>query len=611
MSFSFSPQTSVGGRHVHMHHYRDISGKAFDWQITRKMLRFLHPHKRAMVLGTLLVLASAALALLAPYLVKKTIDDYITTGDVAGLTTMALVTLAAYGLDFFVAWRRRYILGRVGNQVLRTMRTELFHHYQTLSLSYFDQHGSGSLISRMLSDVGVLNELLSQGIITMMSDLVLLVSITIVMFLLDARLALLTLSVLPLMVVATILFGRRARVAYRETRQRVSELTGRLAEDLEAMRVIQAFSEEERTSRDFDQINSQNRDASVRAVALASFFTPVLEVLSILATCVILWFGGRAVAAGTLTLGMVVAFLSYAARLFQPVLDLSMIFNTWQAAMAGGERIQEILDLEPEIRDTADAIDLPKVEGRVQFDGVSFEYISETPILKNVSFSMDPGHTVALVGPTGAGKTTIASLLVRFYDITSGAITIDGHDIRDVRLKTLRRQLGVVPQEPYLFRGSIAYNISFGRPDATRESIEAAARAANAHDFISSLPDGYDTEIQEGSSNLSLGQRQLVCLARVILAAPRLLILDEATSSVDLRTEGLIQDALDTLMSGRTTLVIAHRLATVQRATEILVIDGGEIVERGNHEQLLANDGLYAQLYHSQFINGNSNGSNH
>ena len=607
MSFTFNPASIRRGR-GHINHYKDVTGKAFDWGVTRNLLRYVSPYKREMVGGLLAMLISSGMALLAPYLTKRTIDAYIATGDLVGLSWMALLTFAVYALDFVVTRWRQLVLGTLGNRVLRTMRGELFRHYQTLSMSYFDKHGTGSLISRMLSDVGVINELLSQGIITMFSDIVMLLSIGAVMLLMNPRLALLTLSVLPLVIITSWLFGRRARTAYRQTREKVSALTGRLAEDLGAMRVIQAFAGEERTSRNFDDVNRQNRDANLAAVTLNASITPVMEVLSVLATCIILWFGGQAASRGELTLGSLVAFLSYSARLFQPILDLSMVFNTWQAAMAGGERVQEILDLEPDIQDDPDAIALPLASGHprpvghIVFDRVSFHYLTETPILHEISFVVEPGETVALVGPTGAGKTTVARLLMRFYEICEGAICIDGVDIRRIRLSSLRQQLGVVTQEPFLFQGSIAYNIAFGHPDASIEGIIRAAKAANAHDFIKELPDGYDTEILEGSSNLSLGQRQLICLARAALASPSILILDEATSSVDLSTEALIQEAMNELLGGRSSLVIAHRLATVQQADKILVIDDGRIVERGDHESLLALDGVYAHLYRTQFL---------
>jgi len=601
MSFTFSPG-SFTGPHAHIGRYQSVTGKLFDWNITRRLLAYLKPYNRQMAEGVLWMLIGAGLALLAPYLVKQAIDEHITNGNLPGLSRIAIAIMVAYMLDSVTAWRRRWLLTTVGNDVLRTMRDQLFRHYQVLSMRYYDINGSGSLISRMLSDVGVINELLSQGLINMISDVVVLITTIMVMLIINARLALLTFIVLPPMIVATLLFAERARTAYRRTREKISVLTGRLAEDLGAMRVIQAFSEEDRTSRDFDEVNRENRDAQVAAVTLASVFTPTMEAFSMLAICLILWFGGRAVAVGTVTLGVVVAFLSYTSRLFQPILDLSMIFNTWQAAMAGGERILEVLGEEPDIQDAPDAVEMPPARGHVVFDHVDFAYEPNVPVLSDVSFEVKPGETVALVGPTGAGKTTVTNVLSRFYEISGGKVCIDGYDIRKVTIESLRRQLGVVPQDPFLFQGSIAYNIAFGRPDASREEIVAAAKAANAHEFIERLPGGYDTEILENSANLSLGQRQLICLARVILAAPRVLILDEATSNVDLRTEGLIQDAMETLMLGRTSLVIAHRLATVQRAHTILVIDGGQIVERGTHEELLARNGLYAHLYETQFL---------
>jgi len=603
MSLSFSPGGGgFRGPRSSLRGYRDVTGKAFDWGIARRLLQFLKPHTTPMLWGTFLVLVSSGLALLIPYLIGKTIDDYIAYKDLAGLTTMGLVTLAAYSANFLATWQRRLVLNRVGNDLLRTLRQEMFEHYQILSMSYYDKNESGTLISRMLSDVGVIHELLSQGLITMLSDLVVLVSTIIVMLAFDARLTLLSLSVLPVMLVLTLWFAGRARKAYRLTRQTVGALTGRLSEDLSAMRVIQAFAEEERTSREFATLNAQSRDANLAAIRLSALFTPAMEMLTMVVTAIILWFGGRGVVAGTLTIGTMVAFLSYTERLFRPILDLTSIFTTWQAAMAGGERIFEILDQTPDIQDAPDAIDLTDIRGQIEFENVSFRYVENAPVLNNINVSIKPGDTVALVGPTGAGKTTFTSLMMRFYDVDEGAIRIDGHDIRDVRVSSLRRQLGVVPQEPFLFQGSIAFNIAFGRPDASIDDIVEAAQAANVHDFVMSLPDGYDTEVLEESANLSLGQRQLICLARVILAKPRILVLDEATSSVDLRTEGLMQEALEQLMAGRTSLVIAHRLATVRRASTILVIDDGRIVERGTHEELLARGGVYAHLYETQFM---------
>ena len=591
------------GPHAHIRGYRDVTGKVFDWDITKRLLGFLRPHMRKMLEGVLLMVVSSGLALLTPYLIGRVaIDRYIANGDLRGLTWTAVAILAAYLLDFGVTWRRRLVLERTGAELLRTMRERLFRHYQMLSMSFYDKNESGTLISRMLSDVGVIHELLSSGLITMLADIVTLVSVVVVMVTLNPRLTLYSLSVVPFMVMVTLWFSGHARQAYRLTRQKVGALTGRMAEDLAAMRVIQAFAEERRTSREFDRINEETRDANISAVRLAAIFTPGMEVLITLVTALILWFGGRSVIEGALTVGTIVVFLTYIERLAQPILDLSTIFTTWQAAMAGGERIFEILDIEPEIQNAPGAVDLTDIEGHVEFDDVSFRYVENSPVLHHVSVEIEAGDTVALVGPTGAGKTTIATLQMRFYDVDEGAIRIDGKDIRHVTVESLRQQLGVVPQEPFLFQGTIAYNIAFGRPDATREEIVAAAKAANAHDFISALPAGYDTEIQEESTTLSLGQRQLVCLARVILSQPKILVLDEATSSVDLRTEGLIQEAMETLMAGRTSLVIAHRLATVQRASKILVIDGGRIVEEGTHEELLELDGLYAHLYETQFL---------
>jgi ABC-type multidrug transport system fused ATPase/permease subunit len=379
-------------------------------------------------------------------------------------------------------------------------------------------------------------------------------------------------------------------------------VVGDLAEDLSGMRVIQAFAQEDTSRERFDDVNRANRDANIAAMSLSFVFLPTVEFLGMLATGIVLWFGGMAVAADELTLGVVVAFLAYVSRFFEPVQELSRLYTTMQAAMAGGERVLALLDTEPEVRDAPDAIEMPVISGQVELRDVSFSYRGDTRVLHDVNLHVTPGQTVALVGPTGAGKTSIANIIARFYEVSEGAVEIDGIDVRSVTQRSLRRQMGLVPQDPFLFSGTIAGNVRFGRPAASDAEVEEAARMANAHEFILALPDGYDTEILEGGVNLSVGQRQLICIARAVLADPRILILDEATASVDTITEMLIQDALQRLLAGRTAVVIAHRLSTIQHADQICVVEAGRIVERGRHDELLARGGLYRDLYDRQFV---------
>jgi ATP-binding cassette, subfamily B, multidrug efflux pump len=423
-----------------------------------------------------------------------------------------------------------------------------------------------------------------------------------VMLSMNWRLALYAFSVIPLMVLATQWFARRAQTAFRDTRARVAAVVGDLAEDITGMRVIQAFAQEGASRERFEEVNRANRDAHIRAMSLSFVFLPTIEYLGMLATAVVLWFGGRAVVGGSVTLGVMVAFLAYVSRFFQPVRELSQLYTTVQSAMAGGERVLALLDTPLEIVDKPGAGEMPPIQGRVELRSVTFSYLQGEPVLHDVSLTIEPGQTVALVGPTGAGKTSIANLVARLYDVTAGAVLVDGVDVRDVTQVSLRRQMGLVPQEPFLFPGTVADNIRFALPEARDERVRRAAELANAHPFITALPDGYETLIQEGGVNLSIGQRQLVCIARAVLADPRILILDEATSSVDTITEALIQDALDHLLADRTAIVIAHRLSTVRRADLICVVDDGRIVEQGTHDQLVARDGLYRRLYGRQFV---------
>jgi ABC-type multidrug transport system fused ATPase/permease subunit len=453
-----------------------------------------------------------------------------------------------------------------------------------------------------MNDVAVINELLSQGLITLLGDVLVLIGIIFIMLTMSPQLALLTFITLPLMLLATYFFSRQAKVAFRDTRARVAAVVGDLAEGIAGMRVIQAFAQEETSQEGFEAVNRANRNAHIKAMTLSFVFLPSMEFLSMLATAIVLFFGGLAVSRGDVTLGILVAFLAYVTRFFQPVQELSRLYTTMQSAMAGGEQVLRLLDTEPDVLDRPDAEEMPPITGQIDLEQVDFSYLEDTPVLKDVNLHIEAGKTVALVGPTGAGKTSIANLILRFYDVTEGSICIDGVDIRQVTQQSLRRQTGLVPQDPFLFSGSIADNIRFGLPDISTEAVQEAAKLANAHDFIVALPKGYETEIMEGGVNLSVGQRQLICIARAVLADPRILVLDEATANIDTLTEVLIQQALDHLLAQRTALVIAHRLSTIRNADMICVIQDGQIIQQGNHEALLAAGGLYQELHEKQFV---------
>jgi ABC-type multidrug transport system fused ATPase/permease subunit len=577
-------------------------GQIYNPRVVTRMLVYLRPYKRMMALAFVAMLAETVLTLLVPYLLKITVDTYISQGDETGLIRISAWTAAAY-LGLYVATRtQQYLLSLVAQRMLANIRRDLFYHLQELSLSYHDTHIVGVTVSRVMNDVATINDLLSQGIITLIGDMFVLVGIIVVMLSMNLRLALLTFTVLPLMLLVTIWFSRRARVAFRETRTSVARVVGGLAEDIAGVRVIQAFGQEDATQENFNAVNEVNRAANISAMRLSFVFLPAIEFLGILATAIVLWFGGLAVGSGTVTIGVLVAFISYVTRFFEPVQELSRMFTTLQTAMAGGEQVVNLLDTVPDVLDQPDALELPTIIGHVQLEHVSFRYRPDLPeVLHDICLEIQPGQTVALVGPTGAGKTSIGNLIARFYDVSAGTVLIDGIDVRTVQQRQLHRQIGLVPQDSFLFSGSIADNIRFGWPEATVDDVERAARQANAHEFIMAKPEGYGTRIQEGASNLSVGQRQLVCIARAILTDPRILIMDEATSNVDSMTESLIQDALQKLLHNRTAVVIAHRLSTIRNADLICVVQDGQIVEQGKHAELLALDGAYAALYQRQF----------
>lgn len=604
MSFSIGSPMLPGGPRGMLERFgsEEKEGPLFNVRVVKRILSYLRPHSGGLLVAVALMLVQTGLILLAPYLMKVAIDTAIPQGDVAQLTTLALWTgmayIGLYGSDTV----QKLLLGWIGQRALTDLRADLFEHLQMLSMSFHDRQIVGVTVSRVINDVAEINELLSEGLITLLGDLLVLIGIIVVMVSLSPILALLTFTVLPVMVLATLYFAGRARLAYRETRSKVAAVVGDLAEDIAGVRVIQAFTQEQASQARFERINEANRDANIDAVSLSFIFLPTIEFLGIAATAIVLWFGGQAVLQNQLTVGVMVAFLAYVTRLFQPILEMSRIYTTLQSAMAGGEAVVRMLDTPTAVADRLDAVDLPPIRGEIDFERVHFAYSAGAPeVVHDVSLHIPAGATVAFVGPTGAGKTTLINLVARFYDVTSGAVRIDGVDVREVRQRSLRGQLGLVPQDPFLFSRSIADNIRFGRTTATDAEVEEAARLANAHDFIVALPAGYATPVLEGGVNLSVGQRQLICIARAILAEPRLVILDEATANIDTGTESMIQDALERLLRGRTALVIAHRLSTIRSADLICVVQGGEVVEQGRHEDLLARGGLYATLHQSQF----------
>jgi ABC-type multidrug transport system fused ATPase/permease subunit len=575
---------------------------AFSLSLMVRMLEFLRPHWRRMVGAFFLMLVVSGASLVTPLLVRTAIDAHIARGDMAGLIRISALTLACFLILYGATVGQRYLLSWVGQKVLATMRSRLFRHLQEIHVGYHDRNIIGVTVSRVINDVAVINQFLSEGLVTSVGDLLILAGIIVVMISLSPMLALMTFSVIPLMIAATWWFARRAKAAFRQTRARVAAVVGDLAENISGVRVIQAFSQEESTQTKFDRVNQSNRDSHVSAMSLSFRFLPTVEFLGVLATAIVLWFGGRAAAAGTITLGTVVAFLAYVSRFFVPIQEISQIYATMQSAMAGGEKVLDLLETTPEVTDAADAVELRPIEGRIEFIDVSFSYDPGVRVIRNIDLEVDPGSMIALVGHTGSGKTTLANLIARFYDIETGELRIDGVDIRRIAQDALRSQMGIVSQDPFLFAGTIGENISFGRPEATPDEIHAASETANAAEFIEFTQAGYDTRIQEGGVNLSTGQRQLICIARAILADPRILILDEATASVDTLTEALIQEALERLFQGRTSIVIAHRLSTVRNAALIAVMDGGRIVERGTHEELMDLGGRYRELYDRQFI---------
>ncbi len=567
-----------------------------------RLWTYLRRQKWALITVVFTTVATTATQLAGPYLLGVAIDNYILPGDLPGLLRIALLMLVIYWLHALLTWFVMYVMAGAAQRMLRDLRNDLFTKLQTLSLRYFDAHAHGDLMSRLTNDMETINMVLTDSVTRLISGVMMLAGVAAVMLWLNPYLAAVSMITIPLMMLTfTRWVGKRTRKGFREQQSSLGELNGLIEETVTGQRVIKAYVREEAALNEFNTTNRQLRHAAIRAQIYAGLMGPAMNFINNSGLAIVAGAGGWMAVNGLATVGAIASFINYTRQFGRPLNEMANLYNQIQAAVAGAERIFETIDEEPEVFDAPDAASLDDMRGDVVMEGVTFSYTQGVPVLKRVSLHAKPGEIVALVGPTGAGKTTIVNVLTRFYDIDSGRILVDGHDIRHVKKDDLRRQLGIVLQDTFLFSGSVMDNIRYGRLDAGDDEVIAAAKMANADQFIHRLPHGYDTHLSERAGNLSQGQRQLLAIARAILANPSILILDEATSSVDTRTEKHIQEAMLRLMQGRTSFVIAHRLSTIRDADQILVVNNGEIIERGKHAELLAQQGFYYDLYTSQF----------
>ncbi len=583
------------------YHDEEALGKVYDARLARRLLHYLAPYRKVVALSIVLLLLVSGLQLVGPFLTKIAIDEYIKNGDMGGLARIAGIFLAVLIGQFVLAFFQTYLMNWTGQKIMYDLRVEIFAHIQKLHMAYFDRNPVGRLITRMTSDVDVLNELFTAGVVSIFGDVFLLLGIVGVMLWINWKLALVSFAVIPLIFLATWIFKIKVRDSYRWVRACVAKINAFLQENITGMSVVQIFVQEKRKFSEFEERNREHLQANLQSISYYAVFYPVLDLLGALAIALIIWYGGGQVLAGTVTLGAVVAFVQYSERFYKPISDLSEKFNILQSAMASSERIFKLLDTQPEIVSPLQPVDVERVQGEIEFRDVWFSYKSGHPILKGVSFKIGPGEKLAIVGATGAGKSTVINLLCRFYDVQAGQILVDGVDIRSMSLDRLRQAITVVLQDPFLFSGTVEENIRLWRRSVSAEEVARAARHVHADVFVERLADKYSSVVAERGASLSVGQRQLLSFARALAHNPPILVLDEATSSVDTETEMLIQDALMRLMKDRTSLIVAHRLSTIQNCDRIIVMHKGQIAEEGSHGDLLRHKGIYYKLYQLQY----------
>ncbi|MBM7563314.1 ABC transporter transmembrane domain-containing protein [Paenibacillus sacheonensis] len=580
----------------------EIEEKPFNRAYLKRLFRYVLPYRKVLTFVIMIVLINMALSLAEPLLVRYIIDNGIMDKDFMIINILGAILLGSKAIGWLLGYLHTKMINFTGQRILFDLRQQLFNHLQSLSFRFFDGRPAGKIMSRITNDTNAIGELINGGLITMVMEFTHLVGIIAILLWMDWKLALLSFVTLPLLYIIVGLMQPKIEGSWSHSRKTMSAINGNLNETIQGIRVIQAFSRQKENNRRFEQLNTRNKNAFMRAITLESMVWPSVEMIGMIGTCIVLWFGAREVMNGELTLGFIMAFINYLWRFWGPLSALSKVYSQLLSAMASAERIFEILDTEPEVKDRRDAKPMKQIQGEVVFDNVSFRYAEDKPdVLRNVNLRIKPGQRVALVGPTGAGKSTIVNLLMRFYDATDGRILIDGQDVSSVKLESLRRQMGIVLQDSFIFSGTIEDNLRYGNEEASDEALRQAAESVRIDKFASQFADGFQTQVEERGSKLSVGQRQLLAFGRVLLSDPRILILDEATSSVDTETEQHIQAALQTVLEGRTAFIIAHRLSTIRDADVILVVQDGRISEQGSHDELIKQGGLYKKLYMTQF----------